>query len=112
MQGPCIWRIRGRTSSASRWNFSNARLSLAFRALGFLQQEFGTIPNVGDKIETGGWRFEIVNLDGRRIDKVLATRVEGEGGARLSNSETFQQFGALTPDVPAEGPDLPAQGMA
>jgi putative hemolysin len=43
---------------------------------GFLLQEFGTIPNVGDKIETGGWRFEIVDLDGRRIDKVLASKVD------------------------------------
>ncbi len=41
---------------------------------GFLLQQFGTIPRVGDKIETGGWRFEIVDLDGRRIDKVLASR--------------------------------------
>ena len=43
---------------------------------GFLLQEFGTIPAVGDKIEAGGWRFEIVDLDGRRIDKVLASRVD------------------------------------
>ncbi len=42
---------------------------------GFLLQEFGAIPAVGDKIEAGGWRFEIVDLDGRRIDKVLATRL-------------------------------------
>jgi len=46
-------------------------------AAGFLLQEFGTIPNVGDKIETSGWWFEIVDLDGRRIDKVLASKVEG-----------------------------------
>ncbi|QWG11364.1 hemolysin family protein [Bradyrhizobium sediminis] len=44
---------------------------------GFLLQEFGKIPGVGDKVEAGGWRFEIVDLDGRRIDKVLASRVEG-----------------------------------
>jgi putative hemolysin len=44
---------------------------------GFLLQEFGTIPDVGDKIETGGWRFEIVDRDGRRIDKVLVSKVEG-----------------------------------
>ncbi|MDP3076357.1 hemolysin family protein [Bradyrhizobium sp.] len=43
---------------------------------GFLLQEFGTIPAVGDRIEAGGWRFEIVDLDGRRIDKVLATRAD------------------------------------
>jgi putative hemolysin len=44
---------------------------------GFLLQEFGTIPDVGDRIETGGWRFEIVDRDGRRIDKVLVSKVEG-----------------------------------
>ena len=43
---------------------------------GYLLQEFGAIPGVGDKIEAGGWRFEIVDMDGRRIDKVLATRVD------------------------------------
>ncbi len=43
---------------------------------GFLLQEFGTIPDVGDKIETDGWRFEIVDRDGRRIDKVLVSKVD------------------------------------
>jgi len=43
---------------------------------GFLLQEFGTIPGIGDRIETEGWRFEIVDLDGRRINKVLASRLE------------------------------------
>lgn len=39
---------------------------------GFLLQEFGAIPKVGDRIACYGWRFEILDLDGRRIDKVLA----------------------------------------
>jgi len=43
---------------------------------GYLLQEFGAIPEVGDKVTAGGWRFEIVDLDGRRIDKVLASRLE------------------------------------
>jgi putative hemolysin len=43
---------------------------------GYLLQEFGGIPRVGDKIEVAGWRFEIVDMDGRRIDKVLATRLD------------------------------------
>lgn len=46
-------------------------------AAGFLLQQFGTIPNVGDTIEAEGWRFEIVDMDGRRIDKILAHRLEG-----------------------------------
>jgi CBS domain containing-hemolysin-like protein len=33
------------------------------------------IPDPGDCFETDGWRFEVVDLDGRRIDKVLATRL-------------------------------------
>ncbi len=43
---------------------------------GFLLQQFGTIPEVADTIVVEGWRFEIVDLDGRRIDKVLAVRAE------------------------------------
>jgi putative hemolysin len=42
---------------------------------GFLLQQFGTIPNVGERVDAHGWRFEIVDLDGRRIDKVLATPI-------------------------------------
>ena len=42
---------------------------------GFLLSHFGRIPDVGDQIEVEGWRFEVLDLDGRRIDKVLATKV-------------------------------------
>ncbi|MEH6952616.1 hemolysin family protein [Nitrobacter sp. NHB1] len=42
---------------------------------GFLLQQFGTIPNVGEKIDAHGWRFEIVDLDGRRIAKVLVAKI-------------------------------------
>ncbi len=43
---------------------------------GFLLEKFGAIPSVGQSINADGWRFEVVDLDGRRIDKVLATRSE------------------------------------
>jgi len=42
---------------------------------GFLLQQFGTIPNIGEHVDAHGWRFEIVDLEGRRIEKVLATPV-------------------------------------
>jgi putative hemolysin len=42
---------------------------------GFLINEFQRIPETGDRIDIGAWRFEVVDLDGRRIDKVLATRL-------------------------------------
>ncbi len=32
------------------------------------------VPRVGDKIVFGGWRFEVMAMDGRRVDRVLAGR--------------------------------------
>jgi putative hemolysin len=37
------------------------------------------VPREGDRIVWGGWRFEIVDMDGRRVDKVLAHREEATG---------------------------------
>src|SRR5690606_29364404 len=42
---------------------------------GFVLAHLQHLPETGEHIETGGWRFEVVDLDGRRIDKVLASRV-------------------------------------
>ncbi len=39
----------------------------------FIQARFGRLPKTGETVESLGWRFEVVDLDGRRIDKVLAT---------------------------------------
>lgn len=47
-------------------------------AAGFVIQGFGRLPNVGESFETDGWRFEVLDLDGRRVDKVLATRLRGK----------------------------------
>ena len=41
---------------------------------GLMLERFGRLPKVGEHIEYSGWRFEIVDLDGRRIDKVMASR--------------------------------------
>jgi magnesium and cobalt exporter, CNNM family len=39
---------------------------------GFALFQFGRLPHVGERFDYEGWRFEVVDLDGRRIDKVLA----------------------------------------
>lgn len=39
---------------------------------GFVLSELGHIPVPGETFDWGKWRFEVVDLDGRRIDKVLA----------------------------------------
>ena len=42
---------------------------------GLLQSVSGRLMNTADKVECAGWVFEVVDLDGKRIDKVLATEV-------------------------------------
>ncbi len=39
---------------------------------GFVLFQLGHIPTVGETFQWKNWRFEVVDLDGRRIDKVLA----------------------------------------
>jgi putative hemolysin len=41
---------------------------------GFLLSLFGQIPKAGDIVHWGGWRFEVVDMDGLRIDKVLVMK--------------------------------------
>ena len=41
---------------------------------GFVLSQLGRIPGVGENFRWKNWRFEVVDLDGRRIDKVLASQ--------------------------------------
>lgn len=47
---------------------------------GFVLFNIKKIPQTGDKFEIGGNTIEIVDLDGRRIDKILITRHEKTNG--------------------------------
>jgi putative hemolysin len=42
---------------------------------GLVVARFGRIPNSGEWFEWSGWRFEVVDLDGARIDKLLLSRL-------------------------------------
>lgn len=42
---------------------------------GFMLTQLQRLPKTGESAVAHGWRFEVVDLDGRRIDKVLATRL-------------------------------------
>ncbi|MFM8865501.1 MAG: hemolysin family protein [Limnohabitans sp.] len=42
---------------------------------GLLLFVLGRLPQTGEKVRLGQWQFEIVDLDGRRIDKVLALQL-------------------------------------
>ncbi len=41
---------------------------------GFVLLHFAALPLVADSFDYQGWRFEVVDLDGRRIDKILAVK--------------------------------------
>jgi putative hemolysin len=44
-------------------------------AAGFVLSDLGHLPEIGESFDGQGWRFEVVDLDGRRIDKILARRI-------------------------------------
>jgi putative hemolysin len=48
---------------------------------GFILHSLKRLPRIGEVTVVAGWRFEVVDMDGRRIDKVLATRVNVGDGA-------------------------------
>jgi putative hemolysin len=41
---------------------------------GLVLNTLNRLPEVGEQFSRNGWRFEVVDLDGRRIDKVLVSR--------------------------------------
>ena len=41
---------------------------------GLVIDAFKHLPSLGQAVKLGNWRFEVVDLDGRRVDKVLASR--------------------------------------
>ncbi len=43
---------------------------------GFTMKQMGHIPQVSDHFIFGNWKFEIVDMDGLRVDKVLVSAIE------------------------------------
>jgi putative hemolysin len=44
---------------------------------GFIISHLNEIPNLADHFDFAGWRYEIVDMDQTRIDKVLITKQHG-----------------------------------
>jgi putative hemolysin len=47
-------------------------------AAGLVLAALKRLPQEGESVVQQGWRFEVVDLDGRRIDKLLVSRARGE----------------------------------
>lgn len=60
---------------------------------GFILQEFGTLPDIGQSFERDGWRFEVMDMDGRRIDKILASRIEASAEPQNQQQEAALRQG-------------------
>lgn len=69
---------------------------IGFQTLGgFILSQIGFIPTVGDSFEWGNYRFEIVDMDNRRIDKVLVNRIKND---QPEAEKETSQSGESSPD--------------
>ena len=46
---------------------------------GMIMLLLGRLPRTTDSVDWGEWRFEVVDLDGKRVDKVLVSRNPSPG---------------------------------
>ncbi len=47
---------------------------------GMVMLLLGRLPRTTDTVEWQGWRFEVVDMDGKRVDKVMASALPEHGG--------------------------------
>ncbi|MDN8999621.1 transporter associated domain-containing protein, partial [Staphylococcus aureus] len=45
-------------------------------AAGFALSVLKRLPSEGEHFHDQGWRFEVVDMDGRKIDKLLASKIK------------------------------------
>ena len=73
---------------------------------GMVMLLLGRLPKEGDAVEWLGWRFEIVDMDGRRVDKVLASRLRAAHGM----AEVVPKGEELSPQIERGVVDNPHDG--
>ena len=55
---------------------------------GFILNQLGHLPDIGESFDSQGWRFEVVDLDGRRIDRSWpGALMLGAGAQRFRRAE-------------------------
>ena len=71
---------------------------------GMMMLLLGRLPHEGDIAEWGGWRLEIVDMDGRRVDKVIAFPAGSRPQRPLRTGGT-PQAAEVVPSASAEDPE-------
>lgn len=54
---------------------------------GFIMHVLGRIPAPTDHFEAAGWRFEVMDMDKNRVDKVLLSLISGSESPSLANQQ-------------------------
>ena len=57
---------------------------------GFALSRFAHVPSAGESFEWQGWRFEVVDMDGHRIDKLSATPGAPAEAVQAPNSDSHR----------------------
>lgn len=58
-------------------------------AAGYVLSVMKRLPNAGEHFHEQGWRFEVVDMDGRKIDKLLVCRSRKAAGPAEAQAEGF-----------------------
>lgn len=71
----------------SRYDLSFPESSEFETLAGFMLSQLQRIPQGGEQVQCPGWRFTIVNMDGKRITKIKADRINPRSPGRLTRGD-------------------------
>ena len=54
---------------------------------GFVMSELGRVPAVGEVVELPGWRITVVDMEGRRVDRLRFSPLPVEGDATTDHRD-------------------------
>jgi len=81
---------RFRYLTGTQFGFPDEDASAYHTLAGFVLYQLGYIPKVAERLEWNGWRFEVVDMDGNRIDRLLVVPAdpvtEDDPGNRASTN--------------------------
>ncbi len=66
---------------------------------GYILAVLRRLPRAGEHVEADGWRFEVVNLDGHRIDRLVAVRDSAEPQGEAPNRPSEVAHGDLAEKI-------------
>jgi len=75
MMNMAIWKGLSADALADELGLEYDKAREFGTAAGYFLSVMKRLPDEGDAFTDQGWRFEVVDMDRRRIDKILATRV-------------------------------------